>query len=135
MFKRLLVPLAFEEGHDPTPALELAQRLAADQPEIVLLHVVEPVPPYAIHYIPEDLVAATRDGVRAELDRLAAGLTGGRGELVEGHPGRAILETAEALGTDCIVISGHRPGVQDFLLGSTAAHVVRHAPCSVMVLR
>ena len=28
-----------------------------------------------------------------------------------------------------------RPGMADYLLGSTAAQVVRHAPCAVMVTR
>ena len=37
--------------------------------------------------------------------------------------------------TDCVVIASHRPGLQDYLLGSTAARVVRHAACSVHVLR
>ena len=135
MFKRILVPLAFEEDRDPAPALALAARIAADGAEIVLLHVIEPVPPYALHYIPEDLLAATRAGIQTELDRLAATLPGGRGEIVDGHPGRTILEEIEQMGSDCVVIAGHRPGVQDYRLGSTAAHVVRHAPCSVMVLR
>jgi nucleotide-binding universal stress UspA family protein len=33
------------------------------------------------------------------------------------------------------VIASHRPGMADLLIGSTAAQVVRHAPCAVHVLR
>ena len=36
---------------------------------------------------------------------------------------------------DLIIIASHKPGFQDYFLGSTAAKVVRHAPCSVLVVR
>ena len=34
-----------------------------------------------------------------------------------------------------IVIASHDPGLVDYLLGSVAARVVRHAHCSVLVTR
>ena len=34
-----------------------------------------------------------------------------------------------------IVIASHDPGLADYLLGSTAGRVVRHAHCSVLVVR
>jgi nucleotide-binding universal stress UspA family protein len=46
-----------------------------------------------------------------------------------------ILETAKEIGADLIVIASHRPGLQDYFLGSTAARVVRHAECAVLVDR
>jgi nucleotide-binding universal stress UspA family protein len=36
---------------------------------------------------------------------------------------------------DLIVMASHKPTVTDYLLGANAAHVVRHAGCSVMVVR
>jgi nucleotide-binding universal stress UspA family protein len=54
---------------------------------------------------------------------------------VTGHSARSILDYAEAHDVDCIVIASHRPGLQDFFLGSTAARVVRHATCAVHVVR
>ena len=56
-------------------------------------------------------------------------------KVVEGHAGRSIVDYAEKNGVDLIVIASHRPGLQDFFLGSTAARVVRHAQCCVHVLR
>ena len=61
-----------------------------------------------------------------------------QGADVEVRRGRAhsvILAYAVEAGADLIVVASHQPGVQDFLLGSTAARVVRHATCSVLVLR
>ncbi len=39
--------------------------------------------------------------------------------------------------TDCnlIIMASHRPELSDFLLGPNAARVVRHAACSVMIIR
>jgi nucleotide-binding universal stress UspA family protein len=135
MYSRILVPISFEDDARIQAALGVARALAAQGAEIVLMHVVEPVPPYAIRYVPDDLVKATRDGLAAELDRLAGELPGGRGELVTGHAGKAILNHATRIDADCIVIGSHRPEVQDYFFGSTAAHVVLHARCAVMVVR
>lgn len=46
-----------------------------------------------------------------------------------------ILRAAEKLAVDVIVIGSHRPALRDYLLGPNAARVVRHAGCSVYVVR
>lgn len=46
-----------------------------------------------------------------------------------------ILEVADELEVDQIVIGAHRPGAKDFLIGPNTARIVRHAKCSVTVIR
>lgn len=46
-----------------------------------------------------------------------------------------IIETAEQIKADLILMSAHRPGLKDYLLGPNAAKVVRHSDISVLVLR
>ena len=46
-----------------------------------------------------------------------------------------ILGEAADWGADLIVIGSHRPVVIDYLLGSNAKTIVRHALCSVLVVR
>ncbi len=46
-----------------------------------------------------------------------------------------ILKIAKETGCDMIVIASHRPELKDYLLGPNAARVVRHAGCSVLVVR
>lgn len=46
-----------------------------------------------------------------------------------------ILNAARAEKSDLIVIGASKPALSDFLLGPNAARVVRHADCSVMVVR
>ena len=45
------------------------------------------------------------------------------------------LSVAKQISCDLIVMASHRPGAKDFLLGPNAARVVRHANCSVTVVR
>jgi len=45
------------------------------------------------------------------------------------------LAVAEEAVADLIVVGSHRPAMKDYLLGTNAARVVRHARCSVLVAR
>lgn len=55
--------------------------------------------------------------------------------VVYGPPKDQILKLAEAVDAELIVIASHKPGFSTYLLGSTAAAVVRHAKCPVLVVR
>ena len=46
-----------------------------------------------------------------------------------------IIEASEIFEADLIVLSSHRPEMKDYLLGANASRVVRHAKCSVMIVR
>ncbi|MDW4497181.1 universal stress protein [Sulfitobacter sp. D35] len=48
---------------------------------------------------------------------------------------RQIVKLAEERNVDVIVMESANPKVQDYLLGTTASHVVTHANCSVFVVR
>jgi len=76
-----------------------------------------------------------KETIRNRLEGLAAQFENGVGVLIEGHSGQTILEWAEANEVDCIVIMSHQPGLQDYFLGNKAGRVVRHARCSVHVVR
>lgn len=135
MYSNILVPIALDNEDDRTAqALDIAKSLSAEGATITLLHVEEAMPSYAISYISADILSATRKGIETELARLAAEV-GANSVVISGHSGRSILDYAEEQGSDLIVIASHRPGMQTLLLGSTATHVVRHANCSVHVLR
>jgi universal stress protein F len=48
---------------------------------------------------------------------------------------RQIVKLAHERAVDVIVMEAANPKVQDYLLGTTASHVVTHAECSVFVVR
>ena len=47
----------------------------------------------------------------------------------------AIPYLAEQTGADLVVVGSHRPTMATYLLGSNASTIVRHAKCSVLVVR
>ena len=52
-----------------------------------------------------------------------------------GTPYQVIIDTAAELEVNLIIIAAHRPSLKDYLIGPTSARVVRHADCSVQVVR
>jgi nucleotide-binding universal stress UspA family protein len=54
----------------------------------------------------------------------------------EGDPADAILDVAEELGADLIVVGNKgMTGAKRFLLGSVPNKISHHAPCAVMIIR
>ncbi len=136
MYKNILVPIA--TGHDEKykQSLEVAQALCADDGKIILFHVVDELPGYVTAQIPKELLADSHSQMRSELEDLAKTIDGNvEVDVISGHASRTILDYAEEKGVDCIIIASHKPGLEDYFLGSTASRVVRHAICPVHVLR
>lgn len=133
MYTNILVPIALDHERDVEAALTIAAALKAEGGKITALNVIDQLPSYATEYLPVDHLQGQSDGVANDMKTLVAG----RAEVavVHGHSGRTILEYAQDNGADLIVIASHRPGLQDYFLGSTAARVVRHAQCAVHVVR
>ncbi|ACS86453.1 MULTISPECIES: universal stress protein [Musicola] len=52
-----------------------------------------------------------------------------------GIPRDEVLELAQEIEADLIVIGSRRPNVKTYLLGSNAAAIVRHAQTTVLVVR
>ncbi len=52
-----------------------------------------------------------------------------------GNAYEEILRVSEEIKSDLVIMGAHRPRMEDYLLGPNAARVVRHAKCSVMVVR
>jgi nucleotide-binding universal stress UspA family protein len=55
--------------------------------------------------------------------------------VVEGNPAELILKQAKSDDIDLIVIGSHNSEIENLLLGSCAAKVVRHARCTVTVVK
>lgn len=138
MFKNILLALDLDEPSTWSKALPAARALAAAQNARLTLGTVV-----------SDWEAA-RDaqwspfGYQRMLDEAELGLrriAEGSGvdpceaKVVGGSIGRGILDLAEQIDADLIVLASHRPGLKDYLIGANALHVVRHATCSVLVVR
>ncbi|MBI4507043.1 MAG: universal stress protein [Chloroflexi bacterium] len=141
--QRILVPLdgsAFAEVALPH-AVALAKQTGAS---LTLLSVLAPLPPAVLPQgtyldwpkMQRDLHAETRsylDGVRQRV--AAEGLVVGV-DLREGDAAGAIVDTAQALRADVIVMATHgRSGLGRWTLGSVADRVVRSARMPVLLIR
>jgi len=135
MYKNILVAVAMDHAHDSAGAFGVARALAEDGASITALNVLEEIPAYMTNYLPEDLHKNRRSEAEAELKAELGGVADVKPVVVSGNAGTAIVEYASEQEIDCIVIASHRPGLQDYFLGSTASRVVRHAPCAVHVVR
>ncbi|HET9639246.1 MAG TPA: universal stress protein [Allosphingosinicella sp.] len=56
-------------------------------------------------------------------------------EVGTGTVCRGILQVAERVQADLVVLASHMPELKDYLLSANAARVARRAPCSVLVVR
>lgn len=135
MYKNILVPVIFDERHDTQASYLVARALADEGADFTVMHVMESIPSYAATQIPAELLAKSRSKVEQTLKKSARALPGTSPVLVSGHAGRLIVDYANENGIDCIVIASHVPGIENIFLGSTADRVVRHAKCSVHVIR
>lgn len=81
-----------------------------------------------------------RDEIRERLESVADSLAAdGRTtsvKLVEGRPASRIIEEAQQMSADLVVVGAHGlSAVERRLIGSVSSEVVDHAPCPVLVAR
>ncbi len=138
---RILCAIDFSESahHALEDAAELARRLGA---ELTLVHVWEAPHSVAARAVVAWPVPAGDDAAeiaarlaawKQDAERIAGGAV--ETTLAHGSPGAAIAHVADAGRFDLVVVGSQRRGVARALLGSVAEHVVRHAPCPVLVVR
>lgn len=136
MFKTILVPIDLAHVKEGKATIDIAAEHGASGAKIILLTVVEEIPGWAAAELPASLLEQSRTRAQSDLQAIATASSMGMDvEIRSGHPYKTILEVAQEKGVDLIIIASHRPGLQDYFLGSTAAKVVRHATCSVLVIR
>ncbi len=135
MYNNILVPVALDHDIDVQSIIATARRLLAEHGKITLVAVVEDVPVYVAEYTTVKPAEHIRDDLKKRLRTLAKGQHNLEVAVLAGKPGVAIPDLAAETSADLIVINSHKPGVEDYFLGSTASRVVRRAPCAVLVLR
>ncbi|QCK88100.1 universal stress protein [Phreatobacter aquaticus] len=140
MFRSVLCPVDPAERGPEAPALTNAKRMVeASGGKLTLLAVIPDTPGMAAEYLPADFRETQWKDAEATLKDLAQSLGLPAGTVATkvryGRPYHEILEEAVEAKSDLIVMASHRPSLSTYLIGSNAAHVVRHAKCSVMVLR
>jgi nucleotide-binding universal stress UspA family protein len=136
MYKNILIPIAGDVPERTDRAIAIAHAIKSEGGSVTLLHVTERIPSYVESYIPQDVRERGHKDTVAMLEAIETRAADPiKHAVTTGHGGQSIVEFATDHDVDCIVINSHRPEFQDVFFGSTAAYVVRHAPCAVHVLR
>ncbi|MFC4352044.1 universal stress protein [Fodinicurvata halophila] len=136
MYKTVIVPLDLSHTERLQPMVSAARQLSSEDAEILLVNVIEDIPAYVRSQVPQSIRDERDEEVRKHLHKIAK--ENGLSENImvrTGHAATEILAAAKEKKADLIVIASHKPGFGDFLIGSTAARVVRHAACTVHVVR
>ncbi|HET6467747.1 MAG TPA: universal stress protein [Geminicoccaceae bacterium] len=141
MYSTILLPVDLADEHSwkkPLPAAVVLCRTFN-----AALHIVTVAPEFGqlvlSGYFPPDYEAKRRRELSDQLRDFVAERVPAEIQVTphvaEGAPYLQILRLAQEIGADLIVMGSHRPELRDYLLGPNAAKVVRHATCSVMVVR
>ncbi len=139
MYKNVLVPVDLSHIEKGSEMIERAKYLAdTNKSQLTLLNVVPEIPPYVATEIPAGMHEQVIESAKFDLKELIRKHDLPSSTIVvvaSGNPASIILAQAEEAHCDLIMVASHQPGLRDYLLGSVAGKVVRHARCSVLVIR
>lgn len=137
MINRVIVGIDFSDASRSAlnQAAAWAQRLGKP---LVAVHVLQPPAPM----LPEAQIAlpdpawlqAMEDHARDHLKQWTADLPDTEIEVKWGSPAEELVALADK-GSLLVVAQVGHSGIERLLFGSTAARVVKHAPCDVLVVR
>ncbi len=142
-FSTILVAIDFSDSSDNAfnLALNMARKYSA---KLELVHVInEPVDLrgfYVPHISFEKLEEEIEEGARKMMEsfcrRHLADYENFESHIVAGLPYEQILQQAQDLGADLVILGTHgRTGLDHVLFGSTAEKVVRRSPVPVLTVR
>ncbi len=129
----IMVPVDMGEQEKSAKALAMAAQFAKDYgAKLYVMTAAHPlgegITEYPEHHKPEfeAFIKEAGDAYGIEVEALFR-----QHESAE----KMILEAAEEIKADLVVMATHDPKITDHLFGSHASHVTLHATCSVMVVR
>jgi nucleotide-binding universal stress UspA family protein len=141
--KNILFPTDFSEGSAQALqyAVDMSKRYGA---KLYVVHVIYDIAKATGWYVPhvsmDEMYKDIQEGAKKELERFGveelAGVKNVERRVITGVPHEEIINFVRANKIDLIIMGTHgRKGIDKILFGSTAAQVVRHAPCPVLTVR
>ncbi len=133
------VAVAIEDSPGSQRALAEAARMAAlTGARLSVLHVTSiPMPPPYMGeggvFLPDPEVM--EHAALVWLKRAIDGVPGATPTILHGYPPDAVCLWAEANEVDLLLAGSERGKIERILLGSFALHLLRHAPCDVLLAR
>jgi nucleotide-binding universal stress UspA family protein len=140
MYKKILVPIDVEEAEITNRAIKEAIALARDaKAQLRFVNVQTMASSIFIEFSPPNLAGEIQLAAEKRLGEIVAGVDYPQDLIssivrIGAIYDEALAEAAQ-WGADLIVVGSQRPTMSTYLLGSNAANIVRHAKCSVLVVR
>jgi len=140
MYKRIVLAVdLYEPAPSPKGLAEAVELAKTGDGELRLVNVQPVMPATFMEYVPVDFDVEQGKRSKEALDAILGGidLPAERKSAATRAGGiyHELLEEATEWDADLIVVGSHRPVMSDYLLGSNAKTIVRHAQCSVLVVR
>lgn len=145
MYKTILVPVDISEDELTTKALQHAVYIAKlEGAKLHLFHAIPDISRFSISYsyhydMLRSFANKALERVQEQLQELADGIDLPNEQVefsaVFGSARDKVLELAEKINADLIVIGSRRPSISTHLLGSNASGIVAYAKQSVLVVR
>lgn len=140
MYKNILLPIDLDENRDVPKTIETAKGLAKLYG--AQLHVMTVLPNFGMSIVgsyfkdgyEKDTKNLAKEALRKYIDTHFADVKV-KMVVTTGTIYREIIVAASKLDIDLIVMASGHEDIEDFLLGSNAARVVRHSEQTVMVVR
>lgn len=141
MYNTILLSVDLDEKSSWAKALPAAAELC--RAHGAKLHIMTVVPDFGMSivgsFFPEGYEKKALEEARKALGKMVADEAPSdidvAFDVCHGAVYDEVMAEAKRCGADLIVMAAHRPGAADYLLGPNAARVVRHANCSVLVVR
>ena len=141
MTKHILCALDLSHDKDARAILVESGRLADLYG--ARLSVITVLPDYGLHWIGtffeegsmDKAVSTASDALHKMVSEVLPEKESVRHIVDIGSAYDKVLEVAEKIGVDMIVVGAHRPDFKDRILGPNAARIVRNASVSVLVVR
>lgn len=141
MFTKILMPIDLQETQLANRAVQIA--IDEARKHSAEIHVLTVIPdfglPLVASFFPDDAIKDAMKSVAKELKKYIAtnipdDITA-HPLIADGSPAEIILNQAQKLRADLIIIPSHAKSMGQVFLGSCAAKVVERAHCSVMVIK
>ncbi|MDP1724093.1 MAG: universal stress protein [Alphaproteobacteria bacterium] len=141
MFKEILLAIDLEDKNSWEKALPFSVSYA--QAFDAKLHILTVLPDFGMSLVGQYFPADYEEKMRKKSNKALHEFVNihvpenvtVQNIVATGSVYETIVNMAEEIKADLIVLGAHRPELKDYLIGPNASRVVRHGHCSVLVIR
>lgn len=140
LYKRILLAIDLHPGCDATAVKKALSFAKENDATLHVIHVIEHIPAYSLGQAYPSIIDLEEEILKDATKELRK--FGHRHEIPEenlivtmGSPKALIIEKAEELKINLIIVGSHGRHGFALIMGSTASAILAHAPCDVLAVR